>query len=58
MKLAAPERTTLAAQSVKRKVTGGFGRGSRCGTGLRGVLRIIVVLPSTGPRSAPAHVAP
>jgi len=34
----------IDAQSVKRQVTRGFGRGLAAGTGLRGVLRVIFIL--------------
>jgi hypothetical protein len=39
------DRAQIIAQSVKRQVSGGFGRGSRGGTGFWGCLRFISVAP-------------
>ena len=49
----------IIAQSVKRQVTGGFGRGSRGGAGLGVRLRFISGAPISRPAlGRPAHVSP
>ena len=49
-----PAPRQIAAQSVKRQVTGGFGRGFGSGAGVRGRLRFISGAPivAAGPHRA------